>query len=229
MLNTQPKGKQVTEDTGFLNVHSIFPTIQGEGVFAGRPATFVRLADCNLQCPWCDTEYTGKQVKKMRTKAILKEIEKHANNLVVITGGEPFLQNFTGLVLGIRKLGGIVQIETNGTLHQPDFPYHMCVVCCSPKQRSIHKELIPHINYYKYVAEASSISAMDGLPLKVLQNKVKDMVARPHAGNTKPIYLQPMDSKDPAENKRNQDAVVASCIEYGYTLCLQIHKIIGVE
>lgn len=37
-------------------VMEIFKSIQGEGVHQGRAATFIRLAGCNLQCPWCDTK-----------------------------------------------------------------------------------------------------------------------------------------------------------------------------
>jgi len=43
-----------SEPREFLyGVHSIFATIQGEGIYAGMPAIFVRLAGCNLQCPAC--------------------------------------------------------------------------------------------------------------------------------------------------------------------------------
>ena len=62
MKNQQLADKPVLNETGLsLQVNSIFYTIQGEGPFAGRPAIFIRLAGCNLQCPGCDTEYTKRQ------------------------------------------------------------------------------------------------------------------------------------------------------------------------
>lgn len=36
-------------------INEIFQTIQGEGVFTGLPAIFVRLQGCPVGCPWCDT------------------------------------------------------------------------------------------------------------------------------------------------------------------------------
>jgi organic radical activating enzyme len=42
-----------------LKINEIFgPTIQGEGAAAGRHCLFVRVANCNLECSWCDTAYT---------------------------------------------------------------------------------------------------------------------------------------------------------------------------
>lgn len=42
-----------------IKINEIFgPTVQGEGAAEGRHCMFVRVADCNLQCTWCDTAYT---------------------------------------------------------------------------------------------------------------------------------------------------------------------------
>jgi len=43
------------------------------------------------------------------------------------------------------------------------------------------------------------------------------------------VYMQPMDCKDPVQNQKNLEAVLQSCLKFGYILQLQIHKLIGVE
>ena len=45
--------KDVAEDQLFVT--SRFFTIQGEGPFRGKPAFFIRLAKCNLNCSFCDS------------------------------------------------------------------------------------------------------------------------------------------------------------------------------
>ena len=41
-----------------MQVNEIFKSIQGEGPNFGKPAIFLRTAQCNLKCTWCDTKYT---------------------------------------------------------------------------------------------------------------------------------------------------------------------------
>jgi hypothetical protein len=43
------------------------------------------------------------------------------------------------------------------------------------------------------------------------------------------VYLQACDEYDEAKNKRNQHAVSASAMKYGYVAGVQLHKILGVE
>lgn len=235
-MNTQPIQKQDLCPDGTLIVYSMFYTIQGEGPYAGQPAVFIRLAGCNLQCPLCDTEYTkGATVMGyLDLLADVKELIPNPVELVVITGGEPFRQNLTPFVTALLSAGLRVQIETNGTLFlprgnaiDPGFPYQDVTIVCSPKTGKINKYLLPHIDAYKYVLTAGSVDRIDGLPLRALEHPAPKKLAKPHGGT--PIYVQPADSGEDHQNKRNLEAAIKSCMKFGYTLCIQIHKIIGME
>jgi 7-carboxy-7-deazaguanine synthase len=234
MINIQPIEKPSLGDGSSLSVHSIFFTIQGEGPFAGHPAVFIRLAGCNLQCSGCDTEYTeGRQI--MPIDHIVTAVYTAWNSghrkfhpLVVITGGEPFRQNVTGLANFLMNASFKVQIETNGTLAPPLQLHNNVVIVCSPKTPKINPILAERADAFKYVLSHDSI-AQDGLPFNVLDEKNKLPVARPPIGYMGKIYLQPMDTQDMVENKRNQDAVVKSCMTNGYIVQLQLHKILGMQ
>lgn len=235
-LNTQIPTKSIAAQSGsHLQVHSIFYTIQGEGPYAGMPAVFLRLAGCNLQCPGCDTEYT-EGARTMGIGDICEAVEcAHVGPngmgecpLLVITGGEPFRQNLTFLTRTFVAMGWKVQIETNGTLPPSDGMPSSITIVCSPKTGSINKRLATRIDAYKYVARAADISPDDGLPYIALGHSLAGTLARPAFLNV-PVYLQPMDEQDEQLNAANTKAVVESCLRHGHRLCLQMHKIVGVE
>ena len=222
--NQQPPSKILRQETPFVQVQSIFTTIQGEGPYAGIPAVFIRLAGCNLQCPFCDTDYTS-SMAILTIEDILERIATAAPRLVVITGGEPFRQNLKGLVIALLRAGREVQLETNGTLFQ-ELPYEQITVVCSPKTSRIHPRLVPHIDAFKYVVAAGAISKEDGLPITALGHPNSGFVARPPFGFPYAfIYVQPIDVQSPAENTINLEAAIHSCEKFGYRLSLQIHKI----
>lgn len=228
--NSQIPLKSVNHSDGsILDVHSIFYTIQGEGPFSGYPAIFVRLAGCNLQCPGCDTEYT-EGAKLMWVGEILEAIELASEKckLIVLTGGEPFRQNLSVFIRTMIGVGYTVQIETNGTLapHEDILAHANLHVVCSPKTGRINKKLVPFINAFKYVARYGDLM-LDGLPSQALGHSAKPYLARPC--KQVPVYLQPMDEQDKSANMDNMDEVVASCLAHGYILCIQTHKIVGVE
>lgn len=228
-INQQPILKQDLHPEGLLLVHHFFPTIQGEGIFVGWPALFIRLHGCNLQCPMCDTDYTSTYVPLFPAELYAKiEPMLSKDKLVVITGGEPFRQNIVPFVNYLLNKDCLVQIETNGTLYL-DLPYEHenLIIMCSPKTGKINKKLEDKITAFKYVLDADDKNEADGLPVKALGHSVRDQVARPPGGSL--VYIQPIDVEDAVENKRHLQAAVDSSLEHGHILCLQTHKIAGIE
>lgn len=228
-MNTQPIEKKLKDHKGEeLDIVSIFPTIQGEGPYTGERAIFIRLAGCNLQCPGCDTQYTEGRRTETVTNIVYQIREAiEPEELVVITGGEPFRQNISILANTLYALGYKVQVETNGTLPPSPLLHQGVTIVCSPKAGKINPEMKARANCFKYVMHADSVSEHDGLPILALDHSAAPYVARPRLGC--PVYLQPMDSQDEEQNKRNIEAVRDSVMKFGYLLQLQIHKIVGVE
>jgi organic radical activating enzyme len=232
-------------DSVELDVHSIFVTIQGEGPFAGQRAVFIRLAGCNLQCPACDTQYTSGRSKRSVAEvcAEVHALTGETAMLVVITGGEPFRQNLTQLCTYLTELGYFVQIETNGTLGIPKQMRPMLTfvpalrtgvyVVCSPKTAIMHQDMHNFACAFKYVMDVDSVSVLDGLPVQALGHPVpaNKTVARPIGLKPRShmVYIQPCDRGNVQANKSNEAICVLSALQYGYTLQLQIHKILGVE
>ena len=97
--------KMPDADPTTLWVHSIFPTIQGEGIFAGVPAVFLRLGGCNLQCPFCDTDYTegSEWMQGDQIVYLVRFFMPRKANLVVITGGEPMRQKLGPLIKTLNE------------------------------------------------------------------------------------------------------------------------------
>jgi organic radical activating enzyme len=101
-----------------------FESVQGEGVSAGEPSVFLRLAHCNLRCNWCDTKYTWDfrayryedEVRFERVVDLAARLNAFSTRRLVLTGGEPLLQQ-AGVAQLFSLLGADfwVEVETNGT------------------------------------------------------------------------------------------------------------------
>src|SRR5690554_706055 len=93
-----------------------FYTIQGEGHHSGRAAYFIRTAGCDVGCVWCDVKESWEAGLHpvLTIDEIIKEVEKHPTDFVVITGGEPTMYALKLLVEALQKLGKEVAIETSG-------------------------------------------------------------------------------------------------------------------
>lgn len=100
-------------------VNEIFTSIDGEGKRAGQPATFIRLAGCNLRCCYCDTCYALRisDGNKMFIADVVDQCKEYGVPRITLTGGEPLLQrNVYPLMGALKREGFEINVETNGSL-----------------------------------------------------------------------------------------------------------------
>lgn len=218
---------------GKLLVNEIFYTLQGEGPDAGCPAVFVRLSKCNLRCYFCDTEFeTGKPMTVAQVGFAVQEMTKNNNcRLVVITGGEPLLQNIVPLVHVLNQNGVRVSVETAGTVWSRELEGYFTKgpnkIVCSPKTQGLNKDILPFIAAWKYVVSIDNSSDVDGLPCMSTQAQGQVLPIFKPRNHPSPIYVQPMDQQDVVLNDANVKLCRDLAMKHGYRLSLQVHKLVG--
>ncbi|MDQ1289847.1 MAG: 7-carboxy-7-deazaguanine synthase [Actinomycetota bacterium] len=106
----------------------VSPTLVGDGPLAGWRCAVIRLGGCNLACTWCDVpdSWDGSRVElqvalvRRLVRNILEEALSSSPRLVVITGGEPLLQQrspgWAGMLEFLNARNIESEIHTNGTL-----------------------------------------------------------------------------------------------------------------
>lgn len=162
----------------FLSNDKVFYTVEGEGIYAGMPSVFMRLAMCNLTCigfkspdsPFgCDSYISWSVKNKMTFHDIYQElfvktgyITRLENKAILkLTGGEPFIQQkqllkFVRYLTSKMKNTLIIDFETNGTIKPDDewfqIPNTYVTFTISPKLKSngdpIEKRYIPDVLGY---------------------------------------------------------------------------------
>ena len=230
MFGRNPTRKVDHSEGTFLYVQGTpFRTIQGEGPFAGLPATFVRLWGCNLACHYCDTDFES-DPRTMSIGEIGDACE--GTKLVVLTGGEPFRQNIAPLCVHLYHRTFRVQIETAGNLWFPKGYYPVVPsIVVSPKTPAVHPSVLRNAIAWKYIiASTTAVDPDDGLPCSDTQERgAMRRLARPPAlTDPSRVYVQPMDEQDEERNKANLARCMELAHQYGYRISLQQHKIIGV-
>ncbi len=115
-------------------INEIFYSLQGEGFLAGVPSVFVRLAGCTQRCSWCDTAYAWDEQagREMTIEEIAEKVKNFNCRHIVITGGEPMLNDRLGeLAEALKRQGGHVTIETSGLQYRQKLNCNLISV--SPK------------------------------------------------------------------------------------------------
>ncbi len=127
------KNKRSKIIDGKLPLMEAFYTIQGEGVHAGKAAYFIRLAGCDVGCPWCDVKdsWDADIHPQISVSEIVNSASKHNSKIAVITGGEPLMYDLTELTEKLNLIGFKTHLETSGAY---SLTGSWDWICLSPKK-----------------------------------------------------------------------------------------------
>ncbi len=218
-------------------VNEMFETIQGEGVFTGVPAVFIRLQECPVGCAWCDTKQTwhAEAADQIDIIDVLAKKGDHptwcqatAEQLVeqynaqgfnakhiVITGGEPCIYDLLPLATAFEQIGCRIQIETSGTY--PVQTSDKTWVTVSPKvamkgKLPVLDDALQRANEIKHpVATEKDITQLD------------ELLARAEVAADTVIALQPISQKP-----RATELCIETCIARNWRLSIQTHKYLSI-
>ncbi|CUS48801.1 MAG: 7-carboxy-7-deazaguanine synthase QueE [Idiomarinaceae bacterium HL-53] len=220
-----------------LPINELFETIQGEGLYTGTPAIFLRLQGCPVGCPWCDTQHTWEHRKEdeiaivdvlkkevaapswgalspVEFLAVIQSQGWHAKH-VVITGGEPCMYDLSELTEVLYDAGYQCQIETSGTF---EVNVHADTwVTVSPKVDMpggypILPQAVARANEIKFpVAMQKHVDELDALLANFATRE--DVI----------IALQPI-----SQRPRATELAMKTCIERNWRLSVQLHKYLAI-
>ena len=138
---------EISEQTTSYPIVETFHSVQGEGAHTGVSAYFVRLAGCDVACPWCDTKesWNSKRHPQKSITELVDKVSQAKGAIAVITGGEPLLHDLLPLTQALRAKSIPVHLETSGAHpFSGDFDW----VTFSPKQFKA-----PHPSIYERADE----------------------------------------------------------------------------
>lgn len=129
--------------------------------------------ECNFRCPFCyNKDIVFGNVKTIPEKEILFFLEKRKGMLegLVITGGEPFLQNdIKNFCEKVKKLSYLIKIDTNGT-----YPEKLKELVCKNLVDYVAMDIkAPKKKYEKLANVKVNIKKIEE-SIKILQNSKID-------------------------------------------------------
>jgi 7-cyano-7-deazaguanosine (preQ0) biosynthesis protein QueE len=216
-----------------LLVNEIFgPTVQGEGKTIGKKVIFLRLAICNLSCIWCDTPYAWnwkqfdqkKEIRLMSQMEILQTILGLGEKALVVSGGEPLLQQrkLISLFAQFKALGYWIEIETNGTqVPSKELTDLVDQFNCSPKLENSGVEEKLRINQ----EALKQLASLSKTTFKFVVSSRKDLEEITYLVNRfqmKQVYLMPL-GKTADELNKHKALVEKICKEKGYHFTTRLH------
>jgi 7-carboxy-7-deazaguanine synthase len=204
--------KLPTEKVNRLSLMEHYYTIQGEGYNTGTPAYFLRLGGCDVGCVWCDVKdsWEAERHPLMSIDEMLTLVQESNASTVVITGGEPLMNDLNSLTETFHAHNIRLWLETSGA-----YPISgkWDWICVSPK---------------KFKAPLKPVLEMANELKVVIYNRSDFDWAEQHAATVTGdcrLYLQPEFSR--------QQEIIPAIIEYAkqnprWRISLQTHKYMNI-
>lgn len=218
-------------------VSEIFASFQGEGISLGEPCVFLRLGHCNLKCTWCDTKYTWdwknydirKELTALNANQALELILRAAgkNQRLIVTGGEPLLQQENAELLTVLKTlqrkKWIIEVETNGTI-VPNKEWTKIVDQwnVSPKLSHSKNEIL-----LRETGALSAFAIMKNAYFKFVVESVCDMVeindwVKKYELEGQRVFLMPQ-ARTKAALKKKKELIERLAAKWGYLASNRSH------
>lgn len=201
-------------------LNDLYLTIQGEGLQAGLPMVLVRLQGCTVGCPWCDTRESWSlptAAQMVDSGEIVARVQAAAQGAtwVLLTGGEPGEQLCRELLDLFHMAGFSVACETSGTVASlAALPWNWLTV--SPKigmpgGLAISPEVCAAADEIKMVVGRQS-------DIDKLNTLLASLEVVPQ------VCLQPL-----SESKDATALCIQTCLQTGWRLSVQQHKLLGLR
>lgn len=227
-----------------LRIHRCQRSLIRSGPLVGQRAFIVGMSNCNMRCRFCDVEFldVGELRDIDELMLSIKRAQQHVHGEpikhVVLTGGEPFLQNILPFVRMLNGNGYTVQVRTNGFVAPEGliqcFPQHTRLdpirknsIVCSPKYAVVDDDLLPYVSAWLYPVETGCEWTERGFPILATQHAdvaQLPQVYEPPEKHSAPIWLHPIfvytksGKISVAKTRPNVQAAHDAAQLYGYNL-----------
>ncbi|SEW40967.1 putative 7-carboxy-7-deazaguanine synthase QueE [[Clostridium] fimetarium] len=205
-----------------------FVSINGEGVFAGQLAVFIRFQGCNLSCSFCDTLWANAKnapYTLMSEHQIYDYIKETGIKNVTLTGGEPLLVPDILTLLQLLATDQFlrVEIETNGSIALDSF----VGISNSPTFTMDYKLPGSLMEANMLVSNFNILSKQDTVKFVVGStedlNRAKDIITIYGLTTKCHVYISPVFGK--IQLQEIVDFLIANCLN-DVTMQIQMHKVI---